>query len=181
MDDGKGGEFTTVLGADETTAQTRYVATGLVKGLFYRFKVRVRNKMEWSEWSPEVSIQAAVAPAKPLPPKLVSATATEINLQFFVPEDNGGSALTNFELYINDGDDANEANTKVASYTNNALLHTLTAATDGIVTNKIYRLRFKAINSIGASQFSDTVRYAAVDAPAAPTGLTVMRAQTSND
>jgi|AACY02.9.fsa_nt_gi hypothetical protein len=80
MDDGAGGDFVIVVGSQQTTFVTRYTATDLNKGSFYRFKCRVRNKVGWSEWSDETSIQVAEAPAQPLPPKLVSATADEINL-----------------------------------------------------------------------------------------------------
>jgi hypothetical protein len=110
-----------------------------------------------------------------LPPKLVSATATEINLQFFVPSETGGSALTAFKLYMNDGDDATEAETEVTSYTSNSLVHTLTDADDALVAGKIYKFRFVAVNAIGNSAYSDTVRYAAVDAPAAPTAPTILQ------
>ena len=122
----------------------------------------------------------AEAPAQPLPPLLVSATAEEINLQFFVPTETGGAALTAFKLYINDGDDATEAETEVASYTSNSLAHTLTAVDDGLEAGTIYKFRFVAVNAIGNSAYSNTVRYALVDAPAAPDAPTILQSQTSN-
>ena len=175
MDDGAGGDYTTVLGSEETALKTRYTAVGLKMGAFYRFKCRVRNKIGWSEWSTDTLIQAADKPAKPLPPKLVSATATEINLQFFVPSETGSSALTGFKLFMNDGDDSNEADTHVISYTSNSLLHTLTAADDGLEAGKIYKFRFVATNAIGNSAYSDTVRFAAVDAPTTPNAPTILQ------
>ena len=81
MDDGQGGDFTTILGeGDNITAVTSHTVTGLTKGLTYKFKVRVANRIGFSAWSAETSIQAALKPAKPLPPLLVSADATNINL-----------------------------------------------------------------------------------------------------
>lgn len=65
----------------------------------------------WSEWSPTTYIRAAIVPSPPPAPKLVSATLTTINLEFHRSPDNGGSEITSYELYINDGDDANEPTT----------------------------------------------------------------------
>ena len=96
-----------------------------------------------------------------------------------MPNETGGSALTSFSLYINDGDDSNEATTQVSSYNTNSLLHTLTDSTDGLVTNKIYKLRFVATNAISNSEYSDTVRYAAVDAPSAPGTPSILASLTS--
>ena len=66
---------------------------------------------------------------------------------------------------MNDGDDSNEATTQVTTYTSNSVGHTLTAATDGLNTGLIYKLRFRATNVIGNSEYSDTVRFALVDSP----------------
>jgi hypothetical protein len=124
-------------------------------------------------------IVAAITPGKPDAPTLVAATATSIQLLFFVPATSGGTPLTQYELYRNDGNDANEATIQVTSYTSNSLTHTLTTTTDSLVTGTIYSFRFRAVNAIGNSEYSDTVRYAVVDPPAAPALPTVMQAQTS--
>jgi hypothetical protein len=66
MDDGLGGAFQTVLGADETafTLHTSYAAEqGIVKGRGYRFRCRARNAIGWSAWSPDAYITAAALPA----------------------------------------------------------------------------------------------------------------------
>jgi hypothetical protein len=102
-----------------------------------------------------------------------------MTLQLFIPEDNGGSALTEFELFINDGDDANEPTTKVSTYTSNDLVHTLTKTTDSLETGKIYKVRFGATNVIGNSEVSDIVRFALVDPLAAPGAPALMQEQTS--
>jgi hypothetical protein len=84
MDDGLGGEFVIVVGKDEsvTTLETSYVANqGIIKGRAYRFRCRVLNSIGWSDWSsPDTYIVAAVTPAKPKAPALISATSTEMDL-----------------------------------------------------------------------------------------------------
>jgi len=46
-----------------------------------------------------------------------------INLQFYKPADNGGSEITKYELYINNGDPLVDPIIKVASYIDNAMTH----------------------------------------------------------
>lgn len=183
MDDGAGGELQTVLGADEDvpTLLTSYTADqGIKKGLLYRFRCRVRNSIGWSAWSsPDTYVLAAVVPGRPAAPQFVSATATTITLQFSIPEDAGGSPLTLFELYVNDGNDSNDPATLVSTYTTNSLTHTLTTAADALTTGLIYKFKFRAINSIGNSEYSDTARYALVATPTAPSAPTNLVAQTS--
>ncbi len=82
--------------------------------------------------------------------------------------------MTAFKLYINDGDDATEAVTEVGTYTSNSLVHTLTPGDDGLEAGKIYKFRFVALNAIGNSAYSDTVRYALVDAPDGPNPPTIL-------
>jgi hypothetical protein len=182
VDDGAGGEFRTVVGEDEAqaTLATAYILEGAEKGKSYRFRCRVQNSIGWSSWSsPDTYIIAAVAPGRPEAPILAQATSSTMRLRFTSPADSGGSPLTQFKLFRNDGSDSNEAETLVASYTSNELSHTLSAATDGLVAGRIYKFRFQAINAIGNSAYSDTVRYALVDPPSAPGTPTVMRALTS--
>lgn len=182
MDDGEGGSFVTVVGEDDTapTLQTAYVATSTVKGRAYRFRCRVRNSIGWSTWSsPDSLIVAAVSPGRPGAPRLGSATSTTITLLLSIPEDSGGSPLSLFELFINDGDDANEADTLVPTYSQSLLQHSLTVASDGLTSGLIYKFRFRATNAVGSSEFSDTVRFALADAPAAPGAPLFLVAQTS--
>lgn len=183
MDDGLGGEFVIVVGEDEsvTTLETSYVVNqGIIKGRAYRFRCRVLNSIGWSGWSsPDTYIVAAVTPAKPRAPALISATSTEMDLELWIPEDNGGSPLTQFELYINDGDDTNEPDARVETYTSNDLTHTLTVAADSLTPGLIYKLQFRATNAIGNSELSDTSRFALADAPNAPSAPTNMPSQTS--
>jgi len=161
------------------TLHTSYTAAPVEKGRVYRFRCRVRNSIGWGAWSsPDSYIIAALSPAKPDPPRLVSATSTEITLQFATPADSGGSPLTLFELFVNDGDDANDATDPVVSYTSNAPQHVLTTAADGLETGKIYTFRYRATNSIGNSELSDAVRFALVDPPPAPAAPLLLVSQT---
>jgi hypothetical protein len=62
------------------------------------------------------------------------------------PTDSGGSPLSVFELFVNDGDDSNDATTPVAGYTASALTATVVASTNSMTAGKIYKFRFRAKN-----------------------------------
>lgn len=57
MDNGMGGDFSTIVGATRDVLQTSIViSTGIVKGRFYRFRYRCKNINGWSDYSNVVSI-----------------------------------------------------------------------------------------------------------------------------
>ncbi len=183
MDDGLGGDYMSVSGGIIDTLLTSMTITqGVVKGREYRFRYRCKNVNGWGAFSDVTYIRAAVAPAKPRAPRLISATATTMSLEFFKPEDTGGAEVKEFKLYINDGNDMNDPTDPVASYTSNALTHILNKATTDayLVSGKIYKLRFQAINVIGNSEYSDIVTYALADEPGAPGTPTIIPSLTNH-
>lgn len=155
------------------------ITKNIVKARLYRLKYRVMNTNGFSDYSDIVYIRAGVAPGRPQSPQLVSATATKINLKLFKPTDNGGSEITKYELYRNDGNDANEPTTKVTSYLGALLTHELDKTADSLVTGKIYKIKFRAINVLGNSEDSGVVRYALVDKPLMPSAPTVIYASSN--
>jgi hypothetical protein len=101
-------------------------------------------------------------------PKLESASDSSMSLQFFQPQDNGGSAIFSYQLLRNDGSDSTEPETLVTSYTTNQMSFTLEKVRDSLTTGKVYKFKFRATNEIGNSQDSSIVEYALVDVPEAP-------------
>lgn len=182
MDDGYGGDFVTVTGNPIDNIDTNRVITPVTKGLTYRFRYRAKNANGWSDFSDIAHIKAAVQPGQSPAPVLDSATATTLDLSFSPPSDNGGSPIISYSLYINDGDDSNEPTTLVASYTSNAMTHSMTAGTvaDDLPTSGlIYKFNFKATNAEGESSDSVIARYSPCDTPSAPANLQAMLDYTS--
>jgi hypothetical protein len=107
MDDGLGGDFFVILGLETSSLRNVITLTAkdnaIIARRFYRFKYRCQNENGFSDYSDITYIQAAQAPSTPLPPKLIGATAQAIELQFFKPIDDGGSEITGYQLFINDG------------------------------------------------------------------------------
>lgn len=81
--------------------------------------MRVENENGWSDFSDVTYIEAAEIPNRPAAPVLITSTQNAMTLQFFKTVDNGGSEVTEYELYINDGDSTVEPLVKVASYVDN--------------------------------------------------------------
>lgn len=184
MDDTQG-QFMMVIGQQQTKMLT---TQGLItqeefpvirRGLTFAFKVRVENENGWSEFSDITYIQTAEVPNRPAPPELVAASQTVMTLKFFKPENNGGSPVTQYELFINDGDPYSEPMTKVESYSDNQMEHTLYDSVDSLTTGLIYKFKFRATNAIGNSEDSEIVEFALVDQPVATSAPTCIYSQTS--
>lgn len=178
MDDGQGGDFTTVTGYDAADLSTTHTATGLTKGFSYGFKYACKNENGWSEFSDITYISAADVPAKPDTPTLVSASDSDINLQFYVPEDNGGSPITEYALYINAGD-GSDPTTEITNYDGTSMTYTVGGTAESLTVGKIYKFKITATNAVGNSEDSEVLEVSLVDPPAAPSAPTAMTALTS--
>jgi len=180
MDDGQGGDLKEQSPATQNTMETKKLIRNLVKGRLYRFAYRVKNVNGWSPMSDFTSIRTSVQPSQPDAPTLISATGTSITLQFYKPKDNGGSEVYQYKLFRNNGNASTNPEIEVTSYTSNLLTHTLTLA-DGLTTGLVYKFKFRAYNSVGASVDSNISVFALVDAPNAPDAPTVILSHTSDN
>jgi len=175
MDDGTG-VFFDVFGEIYDSLQTTYLAYGhfVEKGETYQFRYRANNIYGWGPWSPTTSILAADVPEAPPQPTFVSASDNSITLDLYASEDEGGSFVTDYELWMDEGD-FNTDFSLVDSYdtASFALQHTLTFADDGVVTGKIYSFKFRALNVKGYSEYSEFVSIAAIDPPHKANSVTV--------
>lgn len=162
------GSWVDLNGNASNSLLSQYTVTGLTKGTSYKFRFRARNEIGWSDYSAETVIIAASAPSQPSKPTFVSATATSITLNFDTNVDNGGSPITLYTLEMNTGT-TGSAFSPVASYASGSLTHTLTTATDNLVSGKIYTFRWYATNVIDDSDVSDETSAAVTASPIAST------------
>ena len=92
MDNGLGGNFTSLIGFNSSSLETSYiVSTGLVTGLMYRFKYRSENINGFSLWSPVTYIKAATVPSRPPTPAFLTATSSSVTLLLYSSLYNRGS------------------------------------------------------------------------------------------
>ena len=63
VDDGTGGDFTSVIGEQSTYLLQEYTVTSNIsKGVLYRFRYKALNVIGWSAYSPIAYIRAATIP-----------------------------------------------------------------------------------------------------------------------
>ena len=157
------------LEANTTATATTYAHTGLSAGETRHYRVRAINSVGPGAVSATTSATTdtpnATVPAAPSQLTATAAGRTRINLSWKAPSDNGGAAITGYQIEVSDTGSWSElATTTVTTYT-----HTNLAAG----TTQVYRVR--AINSVGNSDPSNTASATtdALAAPDAPTGLTI--------
>lgn len=129
------------------------------------------NKYGWSPYSSISYILAAQVPSKPVTPILTSATDSDLVIAMNLNVDNGGSPILDYTLEIDDGTLSSTFNT-YASYTGILSTHTFNQLTDSLTTGKVYRLKIKARNALGSSDYSNILTVALTNAPLAPATLT---------
>lgn len=84
--------------------------------------------------------------------------------------ENGGATVSSYELYIDDGNSG--AFVKVASYDSTMAFVIDQAVETTLVSGKIYKIKMRALNQIGYSDYSDIVEIAMANVPAKPSAPT---------
>jgi hypothetical protein len=86
-----------------------------VRSRIYKFRYRAQNCIGWGPLSQELAVLAADVPVAPPSPTRSSTSASSITLQLYPTTDNGGSVVTDYELYRNAGTDGSTF-VKITSY-----------------------------------------------------------------
>lgn len=142
----------------------------VIKGTYYELRFRVKNTVDWSDYSPTVSFIASDSPSEPKPLTLVSFSSTAIQIDFDLSTiDDGGIPLVSYGLELTD--DIANGFTKVTSYNSGDSSHTLSVVNDFIEEGKIYTIRWYAENAKGEGVRSDEILVALMNAPVAPASL----------
>ena len=165
---------------------TKYNQTNLITGKTYIYRVSAKNAIGESTLSTpeqEATPKSTSGPLKNIPPNPPSSlvatpySATQINLSWNPPADNGGYHVTGYRIQygIDSGSFANlTANT---GNTNTAYSHT------GLSTSHTYTYRVFAINQAGISTSSNTASTAPTvisSVPSSPIGLVASTASTTS-
>jgi hypothetical protein len=167
MDDGRGGEFTTVGASTDTGSsplERVHALSQLTQGRIHRLKYRVRNSLGWSPYSPVSSLLVAGPPDRPTKPRLVGVSAASLSLEFDEVSDNGGSPIHSYQLYTRMEADASFR--LVGPSDSLTTARTLTVAGDSLVAGKIHYFKVTATNQVATSEFSDISSFAVAPLPA---------------
>lgn len=104
-------------------------------------------------------------PSQPSKPALVSTSsaAQTIQISWIAPSYVGGSALTDYYLWIDDG-----AGTWPVTPIDYTILTSLQYTFPTLTVGLTYSFKIQAVNAIGTSSFSDTSYFVCADLPGAP-------------
>lgn len=106
IDDGLNGPFRTVLGGDGYTLDTQILVTSdIIKGRQYRLRYRAINVIGSGPWSDLKYVIASTYPKAPPQPQYVFVDNTRVDLILSETQDDGGSNILAYHLFINEGSD----------------------------------------------------------------------------
>ena len=125
----------------------------------------------WSSFSPISNIKAATKPERPPAPTFKTATATSVTIDMYRSSQDGGDLIISYELWRNSGG-SSTTYVKVSSYDGVSMTHTISVATDGIVSGTIYKFMTVAKNAFGTSDYSDQLSAGVSSFPAKPNPVT---------
>jgi hypothetical protein len=180
IDDGQAGPFTTVLGADlddpaAMTLETQVQVNNLTKGAVYRARYRAINSIGSGEWSNLAYARVAKVPEAPPAPVVSSVDETHIQLALTISSDDGGTGITAYHLYMNEGANGTPMH-EIMAYDQSALSYTIAAGnvvdTHTVVSGNIYTIKYLAENAVGKSLDSELLYVALArkpDTPSPPT------------
>jgi hypothetical protein len=177
IDDGRSGLFKSVNGysADSMLLEFTIKETDIMKGTQHRIRYRSKNVIGWGAFSDETTVLAASkpnAPPKPVFDRYETANSGTLYINLFKSPSNGGASISAYELERDDGDDFTSSFTKLTTYNGKDLQYGATNSVDGIVIGKVYRFRYRAINIVGLSDWSEEAYIAFGDVPPQPNAVT---------
>src|SRR5437867_853164 len=162
-----GGLTWNVLVANTGSTATTYSDTGLAHSTTYTYRVHTVTTIGTSFPSDTASATTfAVAPSPPTGLAATAVSSTQISLRWTAPADNGGSAVTGYQIERS----TNGGNTW------STLVNTCGTSTScsdtGLPHATTFTYRVSAINSIGTSSPSNTASATTLAvAPSSPSGL----------
>ena len=115
-------------------------------------------------------IYAARLPGRPEVPLVEFATSEQIGVVLTALEDNGGTPILEYKLYIDDGDQDQENWSLIESYSGIRLQFTVDKSleADLLTTGTIYRIRVTAVNVLGEGPPSNNLRVALANPASKP-------------
>ncbi len=113
----------------------------------------------------------AGVPAPPPTPIVTSVDAIQISLKLTISSDDGGSGISRYHLYINEGVNGSPMN-EILAYNGSALSYIIKAGdvvgTHQITIGRVYTIKYVAENTVGHSQDSDLLYVALASRPEKP-------------
>lgn len=103
MDDGFGGQFTTIYDGSFDTGTLNFLKSGLTEGLHYTFRAFSLNFNGKSQPSQTASYYACTAPSGFQKPAITEQTQSYITINWQPPKDDGACRILSYAVYRDDG------------------------------------------------------------------------------
>ncbi|MFI5840540.1 fibronectin type III domain-containing protein [Catenuloplanes sp. NPDC051500] len=141
--------FGSILKSWEKTPWEGETVTGLPKGTTLYARVRVRNGVGWSGWSSGRSFTTLITvPSGPYPATFTEIKAESARMSWGVPADDGGAAITGYDINMAIDPEFTEAAGLFRVTSNSTVLTQLRPGTT-------YYVRQRAVNSAGTGDWSE--------------------------
>ncbi|MBV9487784.1 MAG: fibronectin type III domain-containing protein [Frankiaceae bacterium] len=167
----------------ESSPATSGTVTGLINGHRYFFWVAAKNSSgtgAYSAYTDNIATPGPTAPTKPGAPTGVTGVAgdSKVTVSWTAPGDNGGAAVTGYDVQYSTNDGGSWTSASAAFHTSTATTHDVTGLTNGTA----YKFRVAAINSVGTGGYSaKSAAYtptSGATAPGKPTGVSGIAGNT---
>src|SRR5207302_213828 len=156
------------IASDTSSTTTTYSNTGLAPGTSYTYRVSAITSIGTS--NPSNTASATTSSTAPQPPTGLTATtvsSSQINLSWTAPSNNGGSAITGYEI-----ERSTDNGIKWYAIVSNTNSTSATYSDSGLAHSTIYSYRVSAINSVATSSPSNIESAITLNTvPTSPTGL----------
>lgn len=164
IDVDSGAGFATVN--DGVNTSTNYVINGVTAGTYRSVRVRAVNALGASESTPVVTGTIFSVPGAPTSLVVSALSATQLNVSWTAPVNNGGSTITDYIVEY-----SSDAGTTY-SIADDGVSNSTSAVVSSLTPGTLYSIRVKAKNSVGEGDYSLTQTGTTNNgSPGAPTSL----------
>eukprot|EP00744_Colponema_vietnamica_P003777 GILI01005732.1.p1 GENE.GILI01005732.1~~GILI01005732.1.p1 ORF type:complete len:2203 (+),score=253.12 GILI01005732.1:565-6609(+) len=172
MDDGLLGPFQLVKDLTGFPSNVTYEALGMVLGRTYRAKVSALNDMGESDLSPEARIFIADVPSRMTTFSLLTSesTSSQFAVTWAAPSDNGGSALTGYTLYMDNG----MGGDLTVAFDGSGYPSTTKYVSSGMGVGRTYKYFIRAQNMVGPGPLSPEYNLAITSVPSPARNLRLL-------
>ena len=177
LNDGFSGSFVTLT----TTTALHYRHESLILGHAYQYQVKSSNFLGFGAYTTALAATPKRIPGKPatgVANDITQTTASVIYITYSIVRDNGGSDITHYNIYIDDG-----LGGAYSAAINNNLLLSFNTGMLSLISGRTYRFKYSATNSEGDGPTSDETSILMAAKPGVPTSIlrVVSSAGTSTD
>lgn len=138
------------------------------------FQITATNEVGESERSVASTVIAGTVPGEVTDLVTVHADVQYITFEWTAPADDGGSPITNYQIFWDNASGSGLTLLKAQTGTDTQWSTTGTVTASALLDGSLYRFSVVAQNAVGAGQTSNIIEIYAASVPAAPEAPTLV-------